>query len=217
MEDARKRVYTWEFPVRFSHWINVLCIITLSVSGYYIGNPFIHAASSKQYIMGWFRLIHFISAYVLLMSIIIRIYWSLVGNRYAHITEWLPFSGSKIQNLIDEIKCYLFISNKLPGTAGHRALAGTAYIVLYAMFLFQIFSGFALYSLTHTGALWTALGGWLLGVMHLQTIRLFHHLFLYVFIAYGLLHIYALWFSELRDKSGQITSMFSGYKYIEKS
>ncbi|HDY70958.1 MAG TPA: Ni/Fe-hydrogenase, b-type cytochrome subunit, partial [Nitrospirae bacterium] len=39
MANERKRVYAWEFPVRLTHWINVLCIIALSITGFYIGNP----------------------------------------------------------------------------------------------------------------------------------------------------------------------------------
>jgi Ni,Fe-hydrogenase I cytochrome b subunit len=88
MKNERVRVYAWEFPVRFTHWINFLCILALSVTGFYIGSPFIHAYSSKQWIMGWTRLIHFIAAYAFLMSVIIRMYWGLVGINMPACT-WL--------------------------------------------------------------------------------------------------------------------------------
>ncbi|MDI6728564.1 MAG: cytochrome b/b6 domain-containing protein, partial [Thermodesulfovibrionales bacterium] len=63
-----KRVYVWEFPVRLTHWINVLGIASLSITGYYIGNPFVHAVSTDQYIMGWMRFIHFVAAYLFAVS-----------------------------------------------------------------------------------------------------------------------------------------------------
>ena len=69
----RTRVYAWEFPVRFTHWINFLSIITLSVTGFYVGRPFMHAVSANQYIMGWMRFLHYVAAYAFLMSLIIRI------------------------------------------------------------------------------------------------------------------------------------------------
>ena len=66
MIEQRMRIYAWEFPVRLTHWINFLCIIVLSVTGFYIGRPFIHAYSTDQYIMGWVRFIHFVAAYAFL-------------------------------------------------------------------------------------------------------------------------------------------------------
>ena len=33
--------YVWEWPVRLTHWFNVIAIIVLSVTGFYIGNPFV--------------------------------------------------------------------------------------------------------------------------------------------------------------------------------
>ncbi len=33
------RVYVWEIPVRFYHWLNALCILVLCVTGYLIGQP----------------------------------------------------------------------------------------------------------------------------------------------------------------------------------
>ncbi len=213
-KDERMRIYAWEFPVRLTHWINFLCILTLSITGFYIGRPFIHAVSSEQYIMGWFRFVHFVAAYAFLMSIIIRLYWSVVGNRYANIIQWLPFSGEKISELLNDIKCYLFLDTKSTCKVGHTSLGAFTYFILYLIFLFQIFSGFALYSVTHSGAIWTVLGGWVLSIMGLQTIRLFHHLSMYVMCAFALLHIYLSWISDIRDKNGLISSIFSGWKFM---
>jgi Ni/Fe-hydrogenase 1 B-type cytochrome subunit len=213
-KDERMRIYAWEFPVRLTHWINFLCILILSVTGLYIGKPFIHAVSSKQYIMGWIRFIHFVAAYTFLMSVLIRLYWSLVGNRYASIFQWLPFSGEKIRDLINDIKCDLFLYTKSTCHVGHTSLGALTYLLLYLLFLFQIFSGFALYSVNHSGAIWTVLGGWLLGIMELQTLRLFHHLIMYAVASFALLHVYVSWTSDLKDKNGLISSIFSGWKFM---
>jgi len=34
-----ERVYVWELPVRFYHWVNALCVVVLIATGYMIGNP----------------------------------------------------------------------------------------------------------------------------------------------------------------------------------
>ena len=208
------KVYVWEFPVRFTHWINVICLLALSITGFYVGNPFIYAQSSDQYIMGWMRFIHFVSAYAFLMSIIIRLYWSIMGNKYACMCDWLPFSGKKIGKIIDDLKVYLLISRRSEIHTGHSALGGLTYLLLLGVFVFEIISGFALYSVTHSGMIWTILGGWMTNVMYLQTIRLWHHLFMYVILAFTLVHIYIAVFSDSMEKTGVMMSIFTGYKSI---
>ncbi len=214
MQDERKRVYAWEFPVRFTHWINVLCIILLSVTGLYIGKPFVHAVSSKEYIMGWMRYLHFLAAYTFLMSMIIRLYWAFLGNRYASWRVWFPFTSKQWSDLIDAVKFYLFISKKPPYAVGHTALAGLTYLFVFALFIFQIVSGFALYSVTHDGAIWTVLGGWLTGIMYLQTIRLLHHLTMYLIFAFVIAHVYIGWYLDLKERNGLMGSIFGGYKFV---
>ena len=214
MSKERIRVYAWEFPIRLTHWINVLCILALSVTGFYIGNPFMHAVSSKQYIMGWMRFIHFVSAYTFMLSMVVRIYWAFVGNRYASWRVWFPFTSRRFRDLMDAVKFYLFISKKPPYAVGHTALAGFTYLLVFGVFIFMIVSGFALYSLNRDGALWTLLGGWLTGVMHLQTIRLFHHLGMYLILAFAIIHVYIGWYLDLKERNGLMGSIFSGYKFV---
>ncbi|GBD98471.1 putative Ni/Fe-hydrogenase B-type cytochrome subunit [bacterium BMS3Abin07] len=212
--DDRKRVYAWEFPVRLTHWINVLCIILLSVTGFYIGNPFIHGVSSTGYIMGWMRFIHFVSAYTFLMSMIIRLYWAFMGNRYASWKVWFPFTKKQRTDFMDAVKFYLFIGKKPPYAVGHTALAGLTYLIVFFLFIFQIISGFALYSVAQHGALWTVMGGWLTGVMYLQTIRLLHHLAMYLILAFVIVHVYLGWYLDVREKNGLMGSIFGGYKFV---
>jgi Ni/Fe-hydrogenase 1 B-type cytochrome subunit len=208
------KVYVWEIPVRLTHWINAVCLIALSITGYYVADPFIYAQSSDQYIMGWMRFIHFVSAYAFLMSIIIRLYWSIMGNKYACMCDWFPFSGKKIGEIIDDMKVYLFINKRVKPHVGHSALAGVTYLLLLGVFIFEIISGFALYSVTHSGMIWTILGGWLTNVMYLQTIRLWHHLFMYLILAFTLLHIYMAVFTDSVEESGVVMSIFTGNKSI---
>lgn len=209
-----KREYIWEVPVRLTHWLFVLSIVAFSVTGLYIGSPYLYAVSTKEYIMGWMRFIHFVAAYVFLMSFIIRMYWALMGNKYACFCVWFPFTAKKMREFIDTLKFYLLIRNKPPDNAGHTALAGFTYLIIYLLFLFEIFSGFALYSVNHTGAIWTILGGWMTGFMYLPMIRLYHHLVMYVLIAFAILHVYLAIFADSREKNGLLLSIFSGYKFV---
>jgi Ni/Fe-hydrogenase 1 B-type cytochrome subunit len=184
------------------------------VTGFYIGRPFIHAYSSEQYIMGWVRLIHFIAAYTFMMSMIIRIYWAFLGNKYASFKVWFPLTGRKLTDLVDTLKFYLFISKKPPHSVGHTSLAGFTYLFVFLIFIFQITFGFAMYSVNHSGAVWAILGGWLLNIMHLQTIRLLHHLIMYVILAFVLVHVYIGWYLDSKEKNGLMGSIFGGYKFV---
>lgn len=211
-----ERVYVWEFPVRLTHWINVLCIVSLSVTGFYIGNPFIHATSANQYIMGWMRLIHFVSAYLFTVSFLVRIYWSFAGNKYANWRVFNPFSTAKLKELKEITKFYLFLKKEPPTGAGHTACATYVYLGLFVLFIVEILTGFALYSQSHHGIFWKLIGGWLLAIFSAPTLRLYHHLIMWFLIAFSIAHVYIGWFLDREEKSGIMSSIFSGYKTVEE-
>jgi Ni/Fe-hydrogenase 1 B-type cytochrome subunit len=211
----RYRVYAWELPVRLCHWTNVLCILTLSATGIYISSPFMHAYRPDQYIMGTMRLLHFIAAYTFLMSCIIRLYWSFMGNKYANWRVWFPFSQRRREDMADAVRFYTFMSRKPPYAIGHTALAGLTYLVVFVLFALQIVSGFAMYGLSKPGGvLWTLLGGWLLAVMDIQSIRLFHHMTMYMILAFAAVHIYIAWWLDTVEKNGLMDGIFSGHKFV---
>lgn len=212
-----KRVYVWEFPVRMTHWINVLCIAALSVTGYYIGNPFIHATSTDQYIMGWMRFIHFVAAYLFTVSFLIRIYWALAGNQYASWKAFNPFAPGRFKELMDITKFYLFIKEEPPKTTlGHTACATYVYLGLFVLFVVEILTGFALYSQSHVGLLWNIMGGWMLMIFSAPTLRLYHHLIMWFLIAFAIAHVYISWFYDRVEKADVMNSIFSGYKTLEE-
>lgn len=215
MANPRIRVYAWEFPIRFSHWINVLALIGLSYTGYYIGSPFMYALSTQQYVMGTMRFIHFVSGYVLLMGVIIRIYWAFAGNRYASWRVLVPLTARQWHDMREAAKFYVFMKKEPPYAVGHAPLASICYLVVLLMFLFEIFTGFALYSQSHLpGFFMTVLGGWMLRVMNVQTIRLWHHLMMYFLIGFALIHVYIGWYLDSAEKNGVMGSIFGGYKFV---
>jgi Ni/Fe-hydrogenase 1 B-type cytochrome subunit len=215
MQANRIRVYAWEFPVRFTHWINALCLIVFCITGYYIGSPYLYAVTTQQYVMGWMRFLHFVTAYAFLMSMIIRIYWMFAGNQYAGWRVFLPFTRRQRDDFMTGLKFYLFLEKKPPYAVGHSAVAGVTYFGMFLMFIFEIVSGFALYSQGHAKSIFISyLGGWLLRVLHVQTIRLWHHLVMYVLIAFTIIHVYIGWYLDSVEKNGVMGSIFGGYKFV---
>jgi Ni/Fe-hydrogenase 1 B-type cytochrome subunit len=82
------RVYVWELPVRLSHWGIALSIVVLAATGIYIGRPFgaVPGEASAAFLMGRMKQIHTGAAIVFTLSVLARIVWMFVGNRYARFT-----------------------------------------------------------------------------------------------------------------------------------
>ncbi|MCL4490531.1 MAG: Ni/Fe-hydrogenase, b-type cytochrome subunit [Nitrospirae bacterium] len=213
----QRRLYVWEFPVRLTHWITVVCIAGLSITGFYIGSPFIHATSADQYVMGWMRFIHFVAAYLLTASVLVRTYWSFVGNEYAHIREFFYFTPQRFVDLAGDLRYYIFMNKNQPRSAGgHSALASIVYLGVWILLFVEIFTGFALYSQSHYGgALWTLMGGWLLFLFSAQTVRLYHHLIMWVIIFFIIEHVYISWITR-EERGGFVDSMISGYRMLKE-
>ncbi len=216
MERLYKRVYVWEFPVRVTHWVNVLSIVTLGVTGYYIGDPFITAYRSSEYIMGWMRFIHFSAAYVFVVSIAVRIYWSFAGNAYANWRAFFPFSAEKSAQMVQQVLFYSLLSKKPRLTVGHNALAGFYYLLMVILFLIEILTGFALFSLPNPGGFLNTMLGWEFRLVSLQTVRLIHHVTMWILLYFIMLHVYIAIYLDRAEKSGIVGSIFTGYKSVHQ-
>ena len=76
------------------------------------------------------------------------------------------------------------------------------------------FFGFAMYSVTSQGKIAASVGGWLLGLMGLQSIRLYHHIGMYAIMFFAIIHIYISWWMDTVERNGVMGSIFGGYKFV---
>ena len=112
-KDVAAPVYVYELPVRIWHWITAPSILVLAVTGFLIADPLwpqINGEPSQHYIMGDIRTIHFTAAYILAIGFIGRIYWAIVGNKYA-AEIFLPkiWQREWRRNFYKTIRWYLFL------------------------------------------------------------------------------------------------------------
>ncbi|MCM2357646.1 MAG: Ni/Fe-hydrogenase, b-type cytochrome subunit [Geobacteraceae bacterium] len=208
--------YIWEVPVRVSHWLNFFSIIILSVTGIFIGAARTVALEPSQFVMGWVRFVHFVTAYVFSVSVLARIYWMFMGNKYAGWREFLPFlyrDGRR--DMLEALKYYTFIGRKVPNPAGHNAMAGTAYLAVFLLYLVMMATGFALYAEHATGSFLHRLTGWQFVLFSNQGIRLTHHLVMWLLIGFAIHHIYSAWLMDVKERGGVMSSIFSGYKAVK--
>jgi Ni/Fe-hydrogenase 1 B-type cytochrome subunit len=208
--------YVWEWPVRITHWVNALAIVVLSVTGYYIGHPFITAPEHAAYVMGWNRFIHFVFAYAFSVSMLARLVWFFAGNRHASWKAFVPWASAEgWRGIVGTFRYYTFLQKKVPYVVGHNALAAMAYALVFVLFGVQILSGFALYGQYAPGGLWDRLFGSLLVTFGAQGLRLTHHLVMWLLIGFAIHHVYSAWLMDVKEKNGTLSSIFGGYKFVD--
>lgn len=208
--------YVWQWPVRIAHWVNALCILTLSITGAYIGDPFSLGGGTTPYLMGWMRFVHFVAGYLFLVSVVSRIIWMFIGNHHASWRAFLPWLTPKgRENFGRMFRYYTFTGNNISHESGHNPVAATAYLGIYALCLFQILTGFALYGQFAPGGFWDSTLGWIFPLINSQYLRLGHHGVMWLLIGFFINHIYSAWLMDIKQKSGVMSGIVSGYRYID--
>lgn len=210
------KVYVWELPVRVFHWINMLTIILLMITGIYIGKPFADASipgdAYYSNLMGWARYIHFFAAFVFSANILIRVYWMFKGNKFAASN---PFRILFWKETFETVKFYLFLKNKKPHYVGHNPLAQLSYWIFQGIgSLILIFTGFFMYFQPEPQSFWAKLFAWVPVVFGQNsfTIRSWHHLAAWAFMLFIVIHVYMALRDDYLEQNGAISSMFTGYK-----
>ncbi len=206
----RMRLYVWQVPVRLTHWLTAAMIVTLSVTGLYIADPFIIPAGGDLF--SFIRFVHILSALLFLLSGLVRTYWLLAGNRFSRWTAFIPTTKVQATELFRQAGFYAFIRREIPKVLGHNQLAATAYVVLFALLLVEVITGFALDGLmgAEPGA---TLFGWLRELVGSQTLRLIHHLAMWGILAIALFHVYSCILVDHLEHNGLTSSIVSGYKF----
>ncbi|MGI5922241.1 MAG: Ni/Fe-hydrogenase, b-type cytochrome subunit [Syntrophomonadaceae bacterium] len=215
----KKAVYVWEAPIRIYHWVNVVLIIILLVTGFFIGKPIFTTSlvssgdAYANFLMGQMRIWHGIAAWLFIANFIFRFYWALVGNEHARFKPWRK---GFVTDGIETLKYYLFLKKEHTLHTGHNVIAQLAYIlVMWIGSLFMILTGLALQGEIAMGGLQERWFGWLLPLFgQSYTLRLAHHLVAWIFVAFIVVHLYLVIRQELLDDDGTVSSIISGYKFV---
>ncbi len=210
------RAYVWELPVRITHWLTVACVAVLSFTGYYIHNPFLKTATANPYMMADMRFIHVLTGFIFALSFLWRMYWMSRGNYCAAWRIFIPLRKSQWRGMWDMIKYYSFLSWRPSFKVGHNALASVVYLFMFALMLWQILSGFALYGQILRNSAADALFGWLPYMIGVQNVRQFHYFVMFLFFAFSIHHVYSAALVSAEERNGLIESIFTGYKFVPR-
>lgn len=223
-----KRVYVWEMPVRIFHWLNALSIVVLAITGFIIGDPPAFMAQTEAwntFLFGYVKVIHFISGFVFFGVMVGRVYWSFVGNKYAHWTAFIPLNKNlsinkkAFRNMIHVVKHDILLledkKHRLSDISiGHNFMATSAYVVMFFVGIVLVFTGFGLYS---------DLSGWWLPKLFSWVpdflggdfaTRQIHRVSMWLILVFIILHVYLALFHDWLHARGEISTMISGFKFV---
>lgn len=215
-----ERVYVWQLPVRFFHWINALGIVIMGVTGYLIGNPIAFQSSAEASFGYWFgtvRFIHFATAYLLIFNFLFRLYWGFVGNRYATWRNFIPLRREQWKEIMRVLRVDIMLGKveRPLESVGHNSLAGLIYFLSFLVFLAQVATGLALYSAMSDFGM-GRLFAWVIPLFGSEmTVRQWHHLLMWFFPAFVITHVYLVAYHDYVEGRGVTSSMVGGWKFID--
>ncbi len=172
-----------------THWINLICMIMLAFSGFYIHYPFFDG------FMGVARGMHFVAMFVIIINLTFRIIAAFsvktavdLGSREVDtdIKNWLPQDKNKHQ-FFETIKYYLFLRKEGVISAKYGSLQKIAYLATIPLTYFMAYTGFCLYGPT---ADWGFFAGGTAMVGGPMNMRIIHYFMMWVFIVFTMIHAY---------------------------
>jgi Ni/Fe-hydrogenase 1 B-type cytochrome subunit len=211
-------VYVWELPVRLAHWLIVGSMILLSVTGIYIGRPFLASPpeSANAFYMGTAKAIHFWSAWVLIGALVMRIVWMFTGNKYARWDKFVPVREHRWRGILPTLKFYLFARRKPPGFIGHNPVAGIAYTLVLLLLATEVLTGLALWGMSAAvGSPIRVFAGLLPLLGGAQTARFVHHLVMWFLWGFAAHHVWSGILMSSEEANATMESIFSGHKFVE--
>lgn len=209
-----EKQYCWSILLRLFHWMFALSIVMLVVTGFYINGPWTNTMieGSAGFPMAIMRFMHFVAGYVFSGAVIIRTFLYIFGNAQERVWDILPITPRNIKNLFKTLLQYSYISDEHDPRLGHNVLAGLSYLITFFAAIFMIISGF--YMLFPEAVFWEGWGLTIFGSQ--QWGRYIHHLLMWWFMIFAVIHLYLCVWNDVKEPEGLISSIFTGDKFIHK-
>jgi Ni/Fe-hydrogenase 1 B-type cytochrome subunit len=216
-----RAVYVWEAPVRLWHWVMMFAMFVLMGTGFLIGvpPPSVGGEATFTFWFGYIRFLHFAAGYIFAIMLVLRIYWALVGNKYAREIFVVPvslFSARFWKGLVNDVLFYLFLTRDGGRYEGHNPLAAIAMFFMYLLgSLWMILSGFALYGEGTGMASWQFrfFTSWLQPLVgDSQALHTWHRLGMWYLILFSMVHMYMVVRQDVFSKETIISTMINGWR-----
>ncbi len=174
------------------HWVNLICIIGLAFTGFYIHYPFF------AWTMQGARAIHFVLMYLVVVNLTARIilsFWVkdavLLGSREKEVDvkNWLPQEENRHQ-FWENVKFYLFLRKEHVISGKYGPLQKISYLATVPITYLMAYTGFAIYGPATQWSIWPFFNAGLEAVGGLMTMRLIHYFGMWILILFTMVHVY---------------------------
>lgn len=183
--------YREAHPLAFviTHWINLICMILLIITGFCIHFPYGLA------FMGVARGVHVFCGFLITINCLVRVVMAFFvktsptgGTReqVRDIKTWMPQADNRHQGGA-WIKYYLFIKKDHPLSAKLGVPQKISYLLIPILIILQFITGFCIWAPVATTGFAMTLNSWVGGMM---TMRIIHYFLMYVFIIFIFIHVY---------------------------
>jgi len=127
----------WDLPTRLFHWINFLCVITLSFLGLIMLNKGAIGITGSEANIG-LKTLHVLVGYVFAVNLVVRIIWGFIGGGHSRWSSLLP--GSKFKQEVMVYKAS--IKSAHPQTfIGHNPLGRLSVLVMFLLLTIMLVTG----------------------------------------------------------------------------
>jgi len=214
-------VYVWEAPVRLWHWVMMFAMFVLIGTGFLIGvpPPSVGGEATFNFWFGYIRFLHFAAGYVFAVMFVLRVYWAIVGNKYAREIFIVPYSmltPTFWRGFFNDAWFYLYVRKEPGSYEGHNPMAALAMFFMYLLgTVWMILSGFALYGEGAGMNSWQFrfFTSWLQPLVgDSQALHTFHRLGMWYLIVFALVHMYMVVRQDVFTKETIISTMINGWR-----
>ena len=136
--DGKMGIYSaWDKPTRIFHWINVLCVLTLSILGLIMLNKGTIGISGTEARVG-LKTLHVIVGYIFAINLVVRLAWGFFGARFSRWSTLLPG-----RNFRQEVRNYRasIVSGRAQTFIGHNPKGRLSVLVLLFLLTSMMITG----------------------------------------------------------------------------
>jgi Ni/Fe-hydrogenase 1 B-type cytochrome subunit len=213
-------VYVYHAGIRIWHWVTALCIVVLSITGYFIGSPppTLSGEAYQHFLFGYIRFVHFAAGMILGVAFLLRLYSFIVGGHHARQIFYIPFwSIGWWKEVFAEVQWYLFIG-KPKEYIGHNPLAQFAMFTMFLLpLIVLLLTGFALFGeQTGINSGWYMVFGWVFQLAggDSMTVRTWHQFAMWIVIIFSMVHMYMAIREDMTHRQTAVGSMISGWRFF---
>ena len=214
-EVKRKEFYVFSPFLRIFHWIMVVMIVVLFCTGIIIATPLQSMNLEPTYSVTYMDLvrdIHFVAAFIFAASFVLRIYGFIInkGDRlFPHF-----WKGYFYRQTVEVAMHYMFLKFEHSSFL-RNPLARGSYAFLYVLVAIEFITGFAMYYLVNPNSLLGAMSNLVLVVCGGEMmVHIIHHYVAWAIILFAVGHLYMVIRAEFMEGESEVSSMFSGYKFL---